>query len=173
MPKADIALFGAAGVLVAGAPVAQIIFGDVGPIACTDRQRMINKRPQGEEPRSEPEIIPPGPAERDRPRMRVYIDERIGRVYIAKPGPFGTILSVLIVGLLLTVMLIMMLGAFLSFCPWSSYLLPPRSLPGYCGFIFSVRLEAKTPRSRECRKPHFDVRFTPESRHSRSCWNVR
>jgi hypothetical protein len=49
--------------------------------------------------------------------MRVYIDERIGRVYIAKPGPFGTILTVLIAGLLLTVMLIMMLGAFLIFLP--------------------------------------------------------
>jgi hypothetical protein len=80
---------------------------------------MIDKRPnsQGEEPRSEPEIIPPGRAERDRARMRIYIDERIGRVYIAKPGPLGTILTVLIVGLLLTVMLIMLLGAFLIFLP--------------------------------------------------------
>jgi hypothetical protein len=73
--------------------------------------------PQGEQPRSEPEIIPPGRAERDRPRMRFYIDERIGRVYIAKPGPLGTILTVLIAGLLATVMLIMMLGAFLVFLP--------------------------------------------------------
>jgi hypothetical protein len=80
---------------------------------------MIDKRPnlQSEEPRSEPEIIPPGRAERGRPRMRMYIDERIGRVYIAKPGLFGTILAVLIAGLLLTVMLIMVLGAFLIFLP--------------------------------------------------------
>ena len=49
--------------------------------------------------------------------MRFYIDERFGRVYIAKPGPLGTILTVLIVGLLLTVMLIMLLGAFLVFLP--------------------------------------------------------
>lgn len=69
------------------------------------------------EPHSEPEIIPPGSAEQGRPRMRVYIDDRIGRVYIAKPGPFGTILTVLIVGLLLTVTLIMLLGAFLVFLP--------------------------------------------------------
>ena len=49
--------------------------------------------------------------------MRFYIDERIGRVYTAKPGPVGIILTVLIVGLFLTVMLIMMLGAFLVFLP--------------------------------------------------------
>ena len=49
--------------------------------------------------------------------MRYYIDDRIGRVYIARPGPLGTILSVLIAGLLLTVMLIMLLGAFLVFLP--------------------------------------------------------
>jgi hypothetical protein len=73
--------------------------------------------PRVEQPHSEPEIIPPGRAERGRPRMRIYIDERIGRVYIAKPGPLGTILMVLIAGLLLTVMLIMLLGAFLIFLP--------------------------------------------------------
>ena len=80
---------------------------------------MIDKRsnPQGDEPRSEPEIIPPGHEKRRTPRMHFYIDERIGRVYIAKPGPLGTILTVLIAGLLLTVMLIMLLGAFLVFLP--------------------------------------------------------
>jgi hypothetical protein len=79
---------------------------------------MIDKRsnPQGEQPHSEPEIIPPSRAERG-PRMHFYIDERIGRVYTAKPGPLGSILTVLIVGLFLTVMLIMMLGAFLVFLP--------------------------------------------------------
>ena len=80
---------------------------------------MTDKRPhpQSEEPRSEPEIIPPGGAERGTPRMRFFIDDRIGRVYIARHGPFGTILTVLIVGLLLTVMLLMLLGAFLVFLP--------------------------------------------------------
>jgi hypothetical protein len=80
---------------------------------------MADKRPhpQSEEPRSEPEIIPPGGAERGRPRMHFYIDDRIGRVYIARPGPLGAILTVLIVGLLLTVMVLMLLGAFLVFLP--------------------------------------------------------
>ncbi|MGA7388115.1 MAG: hypothetical protein WBW99_09335 [Pseudolabrys sp.] len=49
--------------------------------------------------------------------MRLHIGERIGRIYIEKPGPLGTILTVLIAGLLLTVMLIMLLGAFLIFLP--------------------------------------------------------
>ena len=80
---------------------------------------MTDKRPhpQSEEPRSEPEIIPPSGAERGGPRMHFYIDDRIGRVYVARPGPLGTILTVLVVGLLLTVMLIMLLGAFLIFLP--------------------------------------------------------
>ena len=80
---------------------------------------MTDKKPhpQSEGPHSEPEIIPPGGAERGRPRMRFYIDDRIGRVYIAKPGPLGIILTVLIAGLLLALMLIMLLGAFLVFLP--------------------------------------------------------
>jgi len=79
----------------------------------TDKRR----NPTGEEPRSQPEIIPPGRDEGGGPRMRFYIDDRIGRVYVGKPGPLGTILTVLIAGLLLTVMLIMLLGAFLVFLP--------------------------------------------------------
>jgi uncharacterized membrane protein len=65
-------------------------------------------KPQGEEPRSEPEIIPPGHAERGTERVRVYI---------AKPGPLGTILAILIVGLLSAVLLVLLLGAFLFLLP--------------------------------------------------------
>jgi hypothetical protein len=72
-------------------------------------------KPQRKEPHPEPEIIPPGQVERGTPRMRVVLDAE--RMYFVKPGPFGTILTVLIAGLLLTVMLIMLLGAFLVFLP--------------------------------------------------------
>jgi hypothetical protein len=65
-------------------------------------------KPQGEEPRSEPEIIPPGHAERGTERVRVYI---------AKPGPLGTILAILIVGLLSAVLLVLLLGALLIWLP--------------------------------------------------------
>ena len=39
------------------------------------------------------------------------------RVYIAKPGPLGTILVVLIVGLLSAVFLLLLLGALLIWLP--------------------------------------------------------
>ena len=76
---------------------------------------MIDKRPnpQGEEPRSEPEIIPPSHAERGTFDAHT---ERV-RVYIAKPGPFGTILMILIVGLLSAMLLVMLLGALLIWLP--------------------------------------------------------
>jgi hypothetical protein len=77
---------------------------------------MNDKRPnpQGEEPRSEPEIIPPDDAHVTR-RMR--IDTNIGRIYVAKISPFGTILIVLIVGFLSALMLVLLLGALLVWLP--------------------------------------------------------
>lgn len=81
---------------------------------------MASKRPkpQGEEPRSEPEIIPPDHAERGTPRMHVFIDSQgTERVYIAKPMSLGTILMILITGLLLAVFLVLLLGALLIWLP--------------------------------------------------------
>jgi hypothetical protein len=68
---------------------------------------------QGEEPRSEPEVIPPGDAERETPRMRVFVE----RVYIGKPSLLGIILVILITGLLSAAMLVLLLGAFLFLLP--------------------------------------------------------
>jgi hypothetical protein len=68
---------------------------------------------QGEEPRSEPEVIPPGDAERDTPRRRVFVE----RVYIGKPSLLGIILVILITGLLSAAMLVLLLGAFLFLLP--------------------------------------------------------
>ena len=72
---------------------------------------MIDKRPnlQGDEPRSEPEIIPPGHAKRGPTRIGDSIDARGGRVYIAKFGPLGTILLTLVVGLLSAVPVVVLL----------------------------------------------------------------
>ena len=80
---------------------------------------MIDKRPnqQGEEPRSEPEIIPPGHAKRGPTRIGDSIDAYIGRVYIAKFGPLGTILLTLVVGLLSAVLMILLFGALLVALP--------------------------------------------------------
>jgi hypothetical protein len=52
--------------------------------------------PQGEKPRSEPEIIPPDRAEQGPPRARVFIDSRgTEHVYVARLGPLGVILTIL------------------------------------------------------------------------------
>jgi hypothetical protein len=81
---------------------------------------MIDKppKPQGEEPRSEPEVIPPGHAERDTPRMRVFVDTHsTERVYIGKPSPLGAILLILVVGLLSAVLMVLLFGALLVVLP--------------------------------------------------------
>jgi hypothetical protein len=72
---------------------------------------MINKRPKP----PEPEIIPP---EQDTPRMRTFVNTRsTERVYIAKPGPLGTILVILITSLVSAAMLVVLLGALLMVLP--------------------------------------------------------
>jgi hypothetical protein len=77
---------------------------------------MTDKKPnpQAEEPRSEPEIIPPDDAHVTR-RMR--IDTGTGRIYVAKISPLGTILVVLIIGFLSALMLVLLLGALLVWLP--------------------------------------------------------
>jgi hypothetical protein len=75
---------------------------------------MIDKRPNPQQPRSEPEIIPADDAHVTR-RMR--IDTNTGRIYVAKIGPLGTILLVLVVGLLSALMLLLLLGALLIWVP--------------------------------------------------------
>ena len=81
---------------------------------------MIDKRPnpQGEEPRSEPEVIPRGQTERDTPRMRVFVDTHsTERVYIGKPSSLGAILLTLVVGLLSAVLMVLLFGALLVALP--------------------------------------------------------
>ena len=81
---------------------------------------MIDKppKPQGEELRSEPEVIPPGQAERDTPRMRVFVDTHsTERVYIGKPSLLGIILVTLIMGLLSAVLMVLLFGALLVALP--------------------------------------------------------
>ena len=78
--------------------------------------------PQGEKPRSEPEIIPPDRAERrtarGTPRTRVFINAHgTERVYATKLGPLGIILAVLTTGILSAVMLILLFATFLIWVP--------------------------------------------------------
>jgi hypothetical protein len=78
--------------------------------------------PQGEKPRSEPEIIPPDHAGRrtaqGAPRTRAFIDAHgTERIYIARLGPLGLILAILTTGILSAVMLILLFAAFLIWLP--------------------------------------------------------
>jgi hypothetical protein len=77
---------------------------------------------QSEKPRSEPEIIPPGQAgrrtRRGAPRMRVFVDTRgAERIYVAKPGPLGIIIIILVTGILSAVLLALLAAAFLIAMP--------------------------------------------------------
>ena len=99
---------------------------------------MIDKRPnqQGEEPRSEPEIIPPGHAKRGPTRIGDSIDAHVGRVYIAKFGPFGTILLTLVVGLLSAVLMVLLFGALLVALPVVVLIVTAAIVAGLLRFYF-------------------------------------
>jgi hypothetical protein len=81
---------------------------------------MSNQIP--EEPRSEPEIIPP-----DRPtaawahrtwmRSSSGFDRESQRIYVAKLGPFSLLLLLLVIGLLIAAGLVFVLGAVLVWIP--------------------------------------------------------
>jgi len=74
--------------------------------------------PKGVEPRDELEILPADTFDERSAiggsRISVSFDARGGnrRVYIAKPGPIGTILLVVGLGMLLVVSFVVMLGVF-------------------------------------------------------------
>ena len=69
----------------------------------------MSKPPNPDNPSSEPEIIPPGHAEGETPRMRVFVGTH--------GSPLGIILVTLIVGLLSAAILVVLLGAFLFLLP--------------------------------------------------------
>lgn len=78
--------------------------------------------PDSEKPKSEPEIIPPheqaGRPGRDEPRVRVFVGtDGADHVYVAKPGPFGAILMLLITAMLAIVFLVIFSAAFLFALP--------------------------------------------------------
>ena len=70
-------------------------------------------KPAAKEPRSEPEIIPPGQTEGSTPRTRAYTQ----RIYIGKPSPLGLILVTLIIGLLSAATLVPLFGVFVFLVP--------------------------------------------------------
>jgi hypothetical protein len=72
--------------------------------------------PRAEQPRAEPEIIPPGAP------LRSRLDGFAGphfsqRIYVARFGPFGIVLVALAIVAIVTVLLVLLLGALLFWIP--------------------------------------------------------
>jgi putative flippase GtrA len=82
----------------------------------------MDKRPtRSEQPRSEPEIIPPGEADA---RARWSFDGRgTHRIYVARVGPFGFVLLGFVIATLLGLLLLFLLGAFVVLIPLAGLLL--------------------------------------------------
>jgi hypothetical protein len=85
---------------------------------------MVDHPDQPERPRVEPEIIPPNrnPRRSDwrrqtwQPFFSTAADET-HRIYVARPGPLGVALLVLIVGVIAAVILLALVGAVLIWIP--------------------------------------------------------
>src|SRR5262245_41940976 len=96
---------------------------------------MADKEP--EKPRLEPEIIPPGRAERETPRVRVFVGTHgTERVFVGKASPLGIILVALITGLLMTAILVLLLGAFLFLLPLAVLFVTGLVVAGLVRFYF-------------------------------------
>jgi hypothetical protein len=80
----------------------------------TDPDR--NRRP--EQPRSEPEIIPPPRRGEEEPRVWVSVDEHgAQRIYIARPSAFSIILALVLAGVVLVAVVLVLLGLVLFWIP--------------------------------------------------------
>jgi hypothetical protein len=88
--------------------------------------------PSSQQPRSEPEIIPPGHAdERSAPGAHAYIDfHGAHRIYVARLGPLGIILLALLIAGLTAVILIALLGAVLIWIPIVALLVAAGAISG-------------------------------------------
>ena len=85
---------------------------------------MAQDRNQPERPRVEPEIIPPDRGGREAPwRHDIWGRDGAGRtygtrsIYVGRLGPLGTMLLMLLVGVLAAVVLLAVLGAVLIWMP--------------------------------------------------------
>jgi hypothetical protein len=73
--------------------------------------------PRAEQPRAEPEIIPPGAPLRSG-RFDGFAGPHFSqRIYVAKFGPLGIVLVALAIVAIVTVLLVVLLGALLFWIP--------------------------------------------------------
>lgn len=73
--------------------------------------------PQSEQPRSEPEIFPPGTPVRPSRTDPFAESAFVQRVYVARLGPFGFFLLALAIGLVAVLLLVLLVGALLFWIP--------------------------------------------------------
>lgn len=74
-------------------------------------------KPPPEQPRYEPEIIPPG-ATHDPFRSRAtFGSQRTQRIFVGRIGPLGIVMIALVVGFIIALVLVLLLGAFLLWIP--------------------------------------------------------
>jgi hypothetical protein len=74
--------------------------------------------PSGEEPRSEPEIIPPSRAHESDRTMWASTDARgRRRIYVARLGPFAIIILLFGIALFVALLLLLLIGAFVIWIP--------------------------------------------------------
>jgi hypothetical protein len=97
--------------------------------------------PHVEQPRSEPEIIPPGESEHPwlwaRRRTWHFTDGHgTQRLYFARLGPFSTFLLAAAIALVAALLLIVFLGAFLIWIPILAFLIAAAMVSGLLrGFL--------------------------------------
>lgn len=77
------------------------------------RQRPI----EPEEPRSEPEILPPPHARRNPYRAEWYAASDSRRIFVARPGPWSLFAVALLIGLIAGATLAILLGTLLIVVP--------------------------------------------------------
>jgi CHASE2 domain-containing sensor protein len=103
-----------------------------------------------EQPRSEPEIIPPNHGGAGRGDGYVWVSTGQGgtqRIYMARPGPFSVIVALLIAGLVLAALVLLLLGFALFFIPVIVFIIAAVLLAGYTRHYWArLKLWAKTRR---------------------------
>jgi hypothetical protein len=108
-------------------------------IVVMPRDDHLNPSDHPEQPRSEPEIIPPGQSGR---RSDGYVwtsIERDGaqRIYVARPGPFSIIFALVIAGLVVAAVMLLLAGLVLFWIPVVVFVIAAFLLAGYSRYYWS------------------------------------
>ena len=102
-----------------------------------DRNRRPGDGQRPEQPRSEPEIIPPHGGDRGR-RVWVSVEDHAGthRIYVTRPGPLSIILALVVAGLVLAAIVLVLLGAVLIWIPAVILIVGAFLLSGYIRYYW-------------------------------------